>query len=1269
MIQAPITADEDERLRALYDCEILDTPPEKCFDDLTFLAAEIAGTPVALISLVDADRQWFKSHQGTDLEQTGREVAFCAHAILGQEPLVITDATQDVRFRDNPLVTGSTRVVFYAGVPLRNAQGRALGTLCVFDHVPRMLTPRQLDALVRISGQAAALLELRRTRNQIETLRTATAEVLAAQQRSEWKVQTIMDAAGECVIFTLGADGRIASWSKGAERLTGYAQAEIMNRDFAILFTHEDLADGVPGKVLQDIAARRWMETERWQVRRDGSRFYAHVIVTSSVDAAGRVCESMCVMNDVTGRKLRETGSTQVIEQIRVASGVAGLGLWSLDLGSNTLYWDEWMYKLYGCDPLDGGQPFALWLGRVHLDDRVRVQHEINAALRSNSLAETSFRIVRPDGTIRCLRGAASVVRDAEGKALQMRGINVDVTESTEDKAHLARVISDNAALLGTLHQHALVSIADRRGRIIEVNSAFCALSGYSRDELIGSDHRILNSGVQDGEFWRNMWATVSRGNSWRAEVCNRAGNGRLYWVDSTITPLRGADGAIDRYLSIRFDITPLKQSQQRLLEKEALVDRAEAVSGVGGVWIDLPSRHQSWTRQALRIFEIESNVAPTLEDFITMAAPGGRGVLEQAVNSAIASGAGFDIEIPMRTQLGRRVWIRTVGAVEFEGGKPARIVGAVQDITGRKLVDNELHALAERLALATSATEIGIWEWKLADDILHWDEQMYRLYGVDPAAGEMTHAHWATFLHPDDRDRAVSAFGDELGDAERIAVEFRIVRPDGSIRHLRSVTQVERGGDGAPVRMVGTNVDVSESKAMEQRLVADARYDKLTGLANRALLMARLEKAIARVRDGQQRFYGVLFLDFDRFKLVNDTLGHDAGDELLRQIAKRLRSVLRASDTDNDEATGNVVSRFGGDEFLLLVNNLGAATDAERIADRLLNALTPAYDVLGNEVHSSASIGIFVSSEGSVSADAAVCNADVAMYEAKRAGRGCSVAFDEAMHTRLARHMQIETSLRRAIGTSELSVVYQPIVELATGRMISAEALVRWHHPTLGDISPSEFIPIAEESGLIVAVDEWVLKEACHAMAGWRRAHLESAPATISVNLSRAELALGRGLLDRIMGTLAAAGLPAHCLQLEITEREVMRNPQASLKLMQEIQAAGIKLAMDDFGTGTSSLGLLRDYPFNTVKIDRSFVQGLIESPDVLAVIHATIVLVENLNMASLVEGVEDHAQVAILQSLGCRYAQGYLFSEPVPGDQLLHALSAKAQALVQAH
>jgi EAL domain-containing protein (putative c-di-GMP-specific phosphodiesterase class I) len=304
--------------------------------------------------------------------------------------------------------------------------------------------------------------------------------------------------------------------------------------------------------------------------------------------------------------------------------------------------------------------------------------------------------------------------------------------------------------------------------------------------------------------------------------------------------------------------------------------------------------------------------------------------------------------------------------------------------------------------------------------------------------------------------------------------------------------------------------------------------------------------------------------------------------------------------------------------------------------------------------VYSTASIGIVTADQCMDSAEAVVRNADVAMYEAKHAGRACHVLFDEAMHVRLTRRIAIEDGLRRALGTDQFTLVYQPVVSLESGRTVAVEALLRWNHPTMGVVSPTEFIPVAEESGLIVAIGEWVLQQACQMLAQWRAVNPDRAPLVVSVNVSRAELALGDRLMTRVSDVLVSTGLPASCLQLEVTEREVMREPDASQQLMMALRGLGVRLAMDDFGTGTSSLACLRDYPFDVIKIDRSFLRDITTRPDVMALVHATLLLIENLGRETVAEGVENAEQVAALQSLGCRYAQGYYFARPAASIEL---------------
>ena len=460
-------------------------------------------------------------------------------------------------------------------------------------------------------------------------------------------------------------------------------------------------------------------------------------------------------------------------------------------------------------------------------------------------------------------------------------------------------------------------------------------------------------------------------------------------------------------------------------------------------------------------------------------------------------------------------------------------------------------------------------------------------------------------------------------------------------------------GPDGAPF-IWSIEQDISNRKALEERLRHAAELDPLTGLPNRAMLLQRLNALDRAGHLDEHRQFAVLFLDFDRFKLVNDTFGHEAGDELLVQIAERLRAALPSGVAESPESS-HFVARFGGDEFVYVTSRLRNKRVAAGIAYQLQLALAEPYLIHGQTFQSTVSIGMAVSSGASVHPHDLLRNADTALYEAKRSGGGVTVLFNESMHERLSRSLLIEAGLRVALQRNELSLSYQPIVDLSTGRMSSAEALLRWHHPTLGAIAPDEFIPIAEDTGIIVPIGEWVLREACQQWTRWHQRDAARAPAVVSVNLSRRQLALGRGLLSTVKTVLKETGVPAQALQLEITERELMRDPEGARALMRALAALGVGLAMDDFGSGMSSLGCLRDYPFHVIKIDKSFVTDLIRDRHVLAVAHATVNVIENLGMISVAEGVESAQEVAMLQSMGCRYAQGYLFGRPMEAEQLL--------------
>jgi diguanylate cyclase (GGDEF)-like protein len=424
------------------------------------------------------------------------------------------------------------------------------------------------------------------------------------------------------------------------------------------------------------------------------------------------------------------------------------------------------------------------------------------------------------------------------------------------------------------------------------------------------------------------------------------------------------------------------------------------------------------------------------------------------------------------------------------------------------------------------------------------------------------------------------------------------------------------------------------------------ALHDKLTGLPNREMFDERLSKALDRAKQNATHKYAVLFLDFDRFKVINDSLGHKVGDLVLKSIADRITATLHLAST-SDAINESLAGRLGGDEFVILIEGISHANEAIAFAEGLLRLLGTSYQVEGREVHCTASIGITTSDLHYQQAGDAVRDADTAMYHAKAAGKARYVMFDRRMHEEATARLEIENDLRGAVDRGELLLHYQPIVSLSTGQLEGFEALARWNHPKRGMVMPLQFIPCAEEIGLIVPTGYWILTEACRQLRAWKQKYPRLPELMISVNLSAKQLA-APDLLERIGEILQTAGIEPKSLALEITESVMIREADAAIRVLKQIRDLGVRLHMDDFGTGYSSLSYLHTFPLDGLKVDRSFIQNVSQRRDYAAVVHAIVQLARNLGMKLIAEGVETAEQVSMLQAMDCNLAQGFFFDEP---------------------
>lgn len=601
----------------------------------------------------------------------------------------------------------------------------------------------------------------------------------------------------------------------------------------------------------------------------------------------------------------------------------------------------------------------------------------------------------------------------------------------------------------------------------------------------------------------------------------------------------------------------------------------------------------------------------------------------------------------------GSVVWAHLSMAVAERGadGRPSRCVAIVQDVTARHVAEERLRASEQMLRLTLEVGRVRGFTRDLRTGMIYCGPETREMHGLPGGDAPIPFAAFAATLVPEDRARLASEIAVTLARRDVEAnFNYRFVHPaDGRVRHIEARARYEYDAEGRPLSTTGAIIDVTERREAEARIAHIALHDALTGLPNRVLFRERLVEHIGRARRGEGS--AVLCLDLDRFKEVNDTLGHPVGDALLRAVTARIGAELRDTDT---------VARLGGDEFAVIQDGSDGVAGATALARRLVDAISRPFDLDGHQVVIGTSIGIAVMPGDGLDPDALLKSADMALYRAKTEGRGRWTFFEPEMDARMQARRALEADLRRALAAGEFELHYQPIVGVESCRVSGLEGLLRWRHPTLGLAPPDNFIPLAEEIGLIVPIGEWVLERACADAASW-----EDAP-RIAVNLSPTQFT-SKGLVAAVEAALAASGLDPARLDLEITEMVMLQDTEATIATLHRLKALGLRIAMDDFGTGYSSLSYLQRFPFDKVKIDRSFIGGLDQSCQSDAIVRAVAGLCSALGMSTTAEGVETKEQFVSLRAKGCSEAQGYLFSRPIPADLvpgLLAEMGRKAAA-----
>ena len=836
----------------------------------------------------------------------------------------------------------------------------------------------------------------------------------------------------------------------------------------------------------------------------------------------------------------------------------------------------------------------------------------------------------------------------------------------------------------------ASVIITDLNGIIEYVNPQFTAVTGYTSAEAIGQNPRILNSGLTPLPAFQAMWDTLTQNKSWQGQLINRRKNGEIYWEEAYISPVKDAAGMTRQYVGVKLDITRRylaeqhERSRNRVLEMLAqdkpLIQTLEAI--ILGVEQDNPSSLGSILLLDRTGNHLSTEVAPSLPDFFKSALHNTHtGAIACCCHSAAFTGERVIVE-NIQTHPNWQTCKDLAAQAHLSACWSEPIKNASGKTLGTLVIyhDNPYSPTeCDIQQIEQTANLIGIaLEKQHASEALQESSRHLRtliettpdcvklvdnkglLLSINDAGLKLVEAANASSLigqtiysviAPEHRE-AFRQFNEQVCGGQKGTLEFEIIGLQGTRRWVEShATPFPINPEGELVQLALTR-DITEKKKSAAQIWRQANFDPLTGLSNRHMFHDRLEQEIKKAhRDGHS--LALLFLDLDHFKEINDTLGHDMGDLLLKEAAQRLNHCVRAVDS---------ISRLGGDEFTIILSELHDPSNIERVAQNILKKLSEPFQLLDDVAYISASIGVAMYPDDAKETQALLKCADQAMYRAKNTGRNRYSYFTKSMQEAAHTRMRIANDLRSALADNQFRLVYQPIVELSTGCIYKAEALLRWHHPTLGLVCPGKFISIAEETGLIIPIGDWAFRNAVKQVAHWRAKY--HADFQISINKSPVQFHNPDNLHQSWFDYLQLLGLPGQSVVIEITEGLLLdANTSTSDKLL-KFRDAGVQVALDDFGTGYSSLSYIKKFDIDYIKIDQSFVRNLEADSDDLVLCEAIIVMAHKLGIKVIAEGVETALQRDLLIAAGCDYGQGYLFSRPIPPDEFETLLNTRTNA-----